>query len=109
MSEKNANSLEILKILAKSSLTKALLSQRHWLMWTVKPFQMMPNIIILDVKKFHYPATNCFGTEKQKPTMSLNRVNPLDTNGFGTTSDTKADPLLSHNFLDVGTRKFCEV
>ena len=36
-------------------------------------------------------------------------LNPSDTKGFGTTSDTngggggRADPLLSHNSLDVGT------
>ena len=32
-------------------------------------------------------------------------LNPSDTKGFGTTSDTKggATPLLSHNSLDLGT------
>ena len=45
--------------------------------------------------------------------MKLNKINPSNTKGFGTTSDTKGGgggrgptPLLSHNSLDLGSEIF---
>ena len=57
---------------------------------------MMPYIVILEVREFHQPTGNSFGTARQKPVgggggegqivhcilpTSLNRDNPISTGG----------------------------
>ena len=73
----------------------------HW-----KSFQMMPYIIILRVRQFHYPTTSRFGTERQKSmwgeghnVLPLTSLNSAKLNN-GRSKPAVVNIVLNKNMVD---------